>query len=625
MPSTFLGLNTGLSGLSYFQTALNTTAHNISNADTKGYSKQTVQASASDALRLNKTYGMMGTGIKASAVERERNIYYDTKYWSANAKYTQYDTQHANLDQLQTYMNEMTSEAGYTKWMSELTNAMQDLSAKPADYTTRISFALTADSFTDMVNELSSNFQSTQKTINDEVELAVSEVNSLAKQIYELTQEIMTIELKGGNANDLRDKRGVCIDDLTKYVNADVDERSIMYGVGTDQVESNAKTICIRVNGEILVDELGFHELTVVPREQKYNQNDQDGLVDICWKNSDGTAGERFDATNTTGRIAGLINIRDGNNGELFAGTTTAVSDKPAEVQVDLAKPVAVKNLNIPSEGTITLNGKRYLYDGFTADYDADGNLNHFTFKNMTMMDEKNVEVTAVFPQTGIVGAYAQIGEKNMTKGIPYYQAQFNELVRVFSKYMNDLTSSGVDAEGKAGLDAFTAENPAGGDFVLKDSMATGTTGTISSADSTYYRLTGLNWELNSEWKVDPKKIVVSYKEDIEQGNVEAQEILQKMMAGLTDPKMFQQGNVSQFMQAFTTNLAVDTKKNEVFSANQDDIRYTIDNQRASVSGVDKNEEASSLSKFQELYRLASKVISVLNEVYDKLINETGV
>ena len=623
MPSTFLGLNTGLSGLSYFQTALNTTAHNISNADTTGYSKQTVQASASDALRLKKSYGMMGTGITASAVERERNTYYDVKYWSANAKYSHYNTQHANLEQLQTYMNEMTSEAGYTKWMSELSNAMQDLSAKPADYTTRISFALTADSFTDMVNELSSNFQSTQKTINDEVELAVSEVNSLAKQIYELTQEIMTIELKGGNANDLRDKRGVCIDNLTQYVNADVDERSIMYGVGTYQVESNAKTMCIRVNGEILVDELGFNELTVVPREQRVNQNDQDGLVDIYWKNADGTAGERFDATNTTGRIAGLINIRDGNNGEIFAGTTTAVSDNPAEVRVDPAKPIAMKNLNIPSEGTITLNGKEYLYDGWTAEYDADGNLDHFTFKNMTMMDEKNVEVTAIFPTTGIVGAAAQIGTKNMTKGIPYYQSQLNELVRVFSRYMNDLTSSGVDAEGNPGLDAFTAENPAGGDFVLKGSMQG--TGTISSSDSTYYRLTGLNWELNSEWKVDPKKIVVSYKEDIEQGNVEAQDILQKMMAGLTDPKMFQQGNISQFMQAFTTNLAVDTKKNEVFAANQDDIRYTIDNQRASVSGVDKNEEASSLTKFQELYRLASKVISVLNEVYDKLINETGV
>ena len=117
----------------------------------------------------------------------------------------------------------------------------------------------------------------------------------------------------------------------------------------------------------------------------------------------------------------------------------------------------------------------------------------------------------------------------------------------------------------------------------------------------------------------------MSYKEDIDQGNIEARGILEKMMAGLTDTSMFQKGNVSHFLQAITTNMAVDTKKNEVFAANQDDIRYTIDNQRASISGVDKNEEGSNLTKFQELYRLASKVISVLNEVYDKLINETGV
>ena len=58
---------------------------------------------------------------------------------------------------------------------------------------------------------------------------------------------------------------------------------------------------------------------------------------------------------------------------------------------------------------------------------------------------------------------------------------------------------------------------------------------------------------------------------------------------------------------------------------NQDDIRYTIDSQRQSVSGVDENEEASDLTKYENLYNLASKVISILNEVYDKLINDTGV
>lgn len=88
---------------------------------------------------------------------------------------------------------------------------------------------------------------------------------------------------------------------------------------------------------------------------------------------------------------------------------------------------------------------------------------------------------------------------------------------------------------------------------------------------------------------------------------------------------MFSQGTVSQFLQSVTTNLAVDIAKTKIFSANHDDVRYTIESQRQSVSGVDTNEETANLAKFQNLYNLASKVISVLNEVYDKLINATGV
>ena len=88
--------------------------------------------------------------------------------------------------------------------------------------------------------------------------------------------------------------------------------------------------------------------------------------------------------------------------------------------------------------------------------------------------------------------------------------------------------------------------------------------------------------------------------------------------------KMFQQGSVSQYMQAVTTNLAVDISKMTAFTNNQDDIKYIISNQRLSISGVDSNEEASELVKFENLYNLASKVISVLNAVYNKLINDTG-
>ncbi len=622
MPSTFLGLNTGLSGLNYFQSSLNATSHNISNANTEGYSRQQILASASNPISYNQPYGMMGTGITGNSIERLRNNFYDHKYWVANSKYSQYNSEFEQLSQLQTYMNEMSGDAGYTQWLSRLSSSLQDISDNPADYTTRISFTLTADSFTDVINELADNYQNTQKTINDEIELAVSEINSLSKQIYELTQEIINIELKGANANDLRDKRDVCIDKLSEYVDVDVEEKSIMYGIGEDAVASEAEAMSIRINGKVLVDEMEFNELIVVPRSQNINQNDVDGLVDIAWMCPDGTAGEEFNPLETTGKLCGLFQVRDGNNDEGFVGEITGRTDAPPTVTVTPAKPIHVDKLNIPNEGIITLNGKDYMYDGWEAEYDEKGFLTNFTFKNMTMYNEKGVEIQAEFPGD-LVGHSAQIGENITTKGIPYYMAQLNELVRTFSKEINGFTTSGVDENGDEGLDMFTAEDPFGNDFVLEGTMEG--TGTLTSSDVSYYRLTALNWELNQAWKNDPAKVVVSYADDIAQGNVEARPIIDKIMFAMTDQNLFQQGTISQFMQSMTTTMAVDISKMESFTSNQDDIRYTINSQRQSVSGVDENEETADLVKFQNLYNLASKVMSVLNEVYDKLINQTGV
>lgn len=626
MASQFLGLNTGLSGLNFFQTALNTTAHNISNANTKGYSKQVVNSAAGKPLSITAPYGMMGTGVNAVGIERQRNSYYDNKYYVTNGKYSQYDITATKLSELETYMNEISSDSGYTKWISKMSTALQDLADNPSDYTTRISYTLTADSFTDMVNELAVNYQNAQKSINDEIELVVSDINSLSKQIYELTQQIINIEIKGGAANDLRDKRDMCIDKLSGYGSVRTEERSIMFGSGVGSIESNAKTCTVYFNEMLLTDEMQYNELIVVPRNQNVNQNDAEGLIDIYWLCPDGTYGQKFDATSFTGTLKGLFDVRDGNNGEVFQGKITEASTADATVKIELPQSIHINNVNIPQQGIINLNGKEYLYDGWTAEYDENQKLNNFVFQNMTMYGEKGVEVPARFPEgmNDITGRTGIIGEKNILKGIPYYQARLNELVRTFSAYMNKLTTSGVDSEGNDGLDMYTAKRPTGGDFVLKDCLDPAG-GTISSSVDSYYRINALNWELNSDWKEDPSKVVVSYADDIEQGDIDAKPIVDLMIKGMKDIDMFTQGTISQYLQSITTNLAVDLAKMDVFKENQDDIKYTIDNQRKSVSGVDRNEEASDLVKFQNLYGLASKVISVLNEVYGKLIEQTGV
>ena len=81
MPSQFFGLNIGASALSAFQTSVNTAANNVANVQTKGYTRQTANLSATDPIRVYTRYGSVGTGVEVTSVTQERNLYYDEKYW----------------------------------------------------------------------------------------------------------------------------------------------------------------------------------------------------------------------------------------------------------------------------------------------------------------------------------------------------------------------------------------------------------------------------------------------------------------------------------------------------------------------------------------------------------------
>ena len=91
MPSQFFGLNIGASALSSFQTSVNTTANNIAKVQTKGYTRQTTTLQSTDPIRVYSRYGSTGTGVTATAITQERNLYYDTKYWQNSSSKGYYE------------------------------------------------------------------------------------------------------------------------------------------------------------------------------------------------------------------------------------------------------------------------------------------------------------------------------------------------------------------------------------------------------------------------------------------------------------------------------------------------------------------------------------------------------
>lgn len=87
---------------------------------------------------------------------------------------------------------------------------------------------------------------------------------------------------------------------------------------------------------------------------------------------------------------------------------------------------------------------------------------------------------------------------------------------------------------------------------------------------------------------------------------------------------MFKQGDPAAFLQTLVGEVGVDTSAALSFAESQQDIVQTVTSQRLSVAGVDVDEEAMNLARYQEAYNLSAKVISVMNQIFDKLINEMG-
>ncbi len=128
MPSTFFGLNIASSGLSAYQVALNTTANNIANVQTTGYSRQQSNRVASDALLVHQQYGAVGTGVTTVSVKQIRNQYYDTKILVQSViGRTVYETKLSYLQQIENYFIDDDSSKGFSTILNTMFNDLDTL------------------------------------------------------------------------------------------------------------------------------------------------------------------------------------------------------------------------------------------------------------------------------------------------------------------------------------------------------------------------------------------------------------------------------------------------------------------------------------------------------------------
>ena len=145
MASTFGGLNIAGSGLRAANAALNTTANNVSNAETDGYSRQKVVQTAAQALRTYTAYGCTGSGVETVGVERQRDDFYDAKYWNNLKKYGEYSIKQYYCAQVEEYFKD-DGKSGFATLFDDIEVALQEVIKNPSSDSTKRTFVSAAQS-----------------------------------------------------------------------------------------------------------------------------------------------------------------------------------------------------------------------------------------------------------------------------------------------------------------------------------------------------------------------------------------------------------------------------------------------------------------------------------------------
>lgn len=541
MANTFFGLTIASSGLGASGIATNTAAHNISNANTKGYTKQQTVQEASSAIRVYTNYGTVGTGVSVTEIKQLRSSYYDTKYWNNNSVCGNYSTLESYTTLIEDYLDEFNLD-GFTTEYKNLFEAVNALTKDPHSVVARNQLVNYSQSISEFFNTMTTNLNSVQRQADDEVKSTANAINTVAQEIASLNKQINTIEVNGGAANDLRDARALLIDELSGYINTTVKETEVGNGV---------TEFCVYVDGYSLVDGYDYNQIVCTPREtgDKRNASDINGLVELSWNN-----GMEFNMyrSSLSGSLKAAIDVRDGCN--------------------DCYEVVGLK--------------------------DADGNfLKDANGKVVDVQDLTETEYEQYKAQgyTKELTVYVDQYRNSDYKGVPYYQSQLNEFVRAITSEFNAIIAKG-DRNGEPPIDFFTSKY--GEEY-------------ISAASVT------VNPDIIRDVSLLP------YSFDDAQGAANSD--MADALYALKEKDTINNGTFLEYLQSMVSVAYIDTARAKTFASNYNNIKDTINNQRLSVGGVDEDEEAVDMVKFKEAYSLASKVVSVMQEIYDKLIQETGV
>lgn len=634
--SSFFGIELGKRSLQNFKTALEVTGHNINNVATKGYSRQRVVMRTFDkpleepSLNRAERAGQIGQGAEITTIERLRDEFIDSKIMVELGSDGYWKTKNNYLQQLEAIYNE-PGEYNLRNDLDAFWDAWQEMSINPAERGTRMTLVERADRVNNSFNQMYNQMDSMRNNLNSLVENKVNRINDIANSIRSLNTAIVKQEALGQSPNDLLDKRDLLLDELSSLANVDIksiDPDETMIYIGSRSL----------IQGNVV------NKLTL----ERSAAND--GMFDVYWEN------DHVQLNLQGGELKALLELRD-------IDTVDAINDLDT-LAVNLADSVNEihrSGFGLNQETGIDFFTMTKKTPSVIGNYD----LNNDGTEDSTIMFKvsgvNSVDINASIGSSGtlvfgsktregadvVIDYTAQMKVKDLIDKINSSDANvsaylddknrlvlkakgFDDYVKpsYFIKHIEDsgdflvgisglLNQSG--ANGAYNWQATNQVNQLAGDFrnftvtPEKHPAAAISVNDIIRNDINYIAASkGIDTTgngFNDKWNG-----IGDGSNALAIANLKNKEIMVESKSTFND---FYTGSISQ--------IASRTETANSESEKQTIVMEYLEKLRQSVSGVNLDEEVAQMAMYQHGYNASARVVSVMDQLLDVVINRMGV
>lgn len=624
MGSTFSGIELGKRSIMANTDAITTAGHNISNANTEGYSRQRVQIKEFDPLykpdlERAERAGMIGQGVDVQSINRIRDELLDSRIVAQANTESYWQTRSDYYNMIEQIYNE-PDDVSVRSNMDKFWESWQELSINPESKASRQAVVTRAETLTDSIKQRWESLQGIGNLLEGDIEATVKQVNSITRQIANINGEIVRSRAMGDNPNDLLDRRDLLVDKLSELVNISTDQR-------------DGDEFMVHVDGRVIVQGAVSRDLELQPRY------DDTGYSKIVWADTGN------DANFSGGKLGALVELRDVDvRSEIQSLNTMTMnfSDLVNDVHRNAVGANKVTGLDFFVQHSFVENANGNF------DRNGDGTLDTSYVFRMSGTNELDKQ-----QQVGIEGVMTFNGTMGNVQ-VPYFHT---DTVETVIARINDSTSevkAYLDKNNNLVLKATTSAQSENPDFVIRhveDSgyFLSGYAGILSAngeegaynfaqADAVNTLTQGAQFavspvfnpsayiEVNPAIKNDVMSVAAGYMDAA--GKVPTGDGRAAVEIASIRNSSIMVGSMKTFDDYFAdtvTNVGLKGEQAETNLLSQNAIMDDLRNLRDSISGVNIDEELSEIMKFQHGYNAAAKFITVWDSLLDTLINRLGV